>query len=57
MSNEKKDVPEAHGKLKAARSRLSHEDLPRPMVELPKREERGDYKEADYPFKIISEVF
>ena len=38
-------------------SRIPHEDLPQPKVELPKREDRGNYKEADYPFRTIPEVF
>ena len=53
-----------HEKLRAGdhllmegRSGLLLEKLPRPEVELPKRQERGNYKEADYPFRIIPEVF
>ena len=38
-------------------SRIPHEELPRPEVELPKRQDRGNYKEADYPFRVIPEVF
>ena len=38
-------------------SRIPYEELPRPEVELPKRQDRGNYKEADYPFRIIPEVF
>jgi polyphosphate kinase len=38
-------------------SRIPYEELPRPEVELPKRQDRGDYKEADYPFRVIPEVF
>jgi len=26
-------------------------------VELPKRQHRGDYKDPDYPFRLIPEVF
>ena len=37
-------------------SRIPYEELPRPEVELPKRQDRGDYKEADYPFRVIPEV-
>jgi polyphosphate kinase len=38
-------------------SRIPYQELPRPPVELPKRQERGDYKETDYPFRLIPEVF
>ena len=38
-------------------SKIPCEDLPRAEVELPKRQDRGNYKEADYPFRIIPEVF
>ena len=38
-------------------SKISYEDLPRPEVELPKRQDRGNYKEADYPFRVIPQVF
>src|ERR1700758_302145 len=32
-------------------SKIPHEELPRSKVELPKRQQRGDYKESDYPFR------
>ena len=38
-------------------SKIPYEDLPRVKVELPKREGRGNYKEADYPFRVIPGVF
>ena len=38
-------------------SRIPYEELPRPEVELPEREPRGAYKEADYPFRLVPEVF
>jgi polyphosphate kinase len=38
-------------------SKIPYEDLPRPVVELPIRQDRGNYKEADYPFRITPEVF
>jgi hypothetical protein len=31
--------------------------LPRKKIELPKRQPRGGYRERDYPFKFIKEVF
>jgi polyphosphate kinase len=37
--------------------KIPYEELKRPKVELPKRQHRGDYKETDYPFKLIPEVF
>ena len=37
--------------------RIPYEELKRPKVELPKRQHRGDYKDTDYPFKVIPEVF
>ena len=37
--------------------KIPYEDLPRPKVKLPKRQDRSDYKETDYPFRIIPEVF
>jgi polyphosphate kinase 2 len=36
---------------------IPYESRPQPKVELPKREGRGDYKEIDYPFKIVPELF
>jgi hypothetical protein len=38
-------------------SKIPYEELPRSKVKLPKRQERGDYKESDYPFRRIPEVF
>src|SRR5271163_3462870 len=38
-------------------SKIPYENLPRVEVELPKRKDLGAYKEADYPFRIIPEVF
>jgi polyphosphate kinase 2 len=38
-------------------SKIPYKELPRAKVELPKRQHRGDYKEADYPFRVIPEVF
>jgi polyphosphate kinase 2 len=38
-------------------SRIPYEELPRSKVKLPKRQERGDYKAPDYPFRAIPEVF
>jgi polyphosphate kinase 2 (PPK2 family) len=38
-------------------SKIPYEELKRPKVELPKRQGRGDYKETDYPFRLIPEVF
>jgi polyphosphate kinase len=38
-------------------SKIPYKDLPRDKVELPKRHHRGDYKDLDYPFRVIPEVF
>jgi polyphosphate kinase len=38
-------------------SKIPYEELPGEKVKLPKRQERGDYKDADYPFRLIPEVF
>jgi polyphosphate kinase 2 len=38
-------------------SKIPYEDLKRAKVELPKRQHRDDYKDLDYPFRIIPEVF
>jgi polyphosphate kinase len=37
--------------------KVPYEAVPRHKVKLPKRQDRGDYKETDYPFRIIPEVF
>jgi polyphosphate kinase len=38
-------------------SKVAYEELPHPKVELPRRQSCGDYKEPDYPFRVIPEVF
>ncbi len=38
-------------------SKIAYEEMPRAKVKLPKHQERGDYREPDYPYKIIPEVF
>jgi polyphosphate kinase len=38
-------------------SKIPYEELPRSKVELPKRQHRDDYKDPDYPFRLIPEVF
>jgi len=38
-------------------SKIPYEELPRTKVKLPKRQGRGDYKDPDYPFRVIPEVF
>src|SRR5262245_20653740 len=38
-------------------SRIPYEELPRDKIELPKRQKRGDYQEADYTFRRIEEPF
>jgi polyphosphate kinase 2 len=38
-------------------SRIPYEALPHHKSKLPKPQEGGDYKEPDYPFRVIPEVF
>jgi polyphosphate kinase len=38
-------------------SKIPCEELSRPKIELPKRQARGNYKETDYPFRVIPQVF
>ncbi len=38
-------------------SKIPYEELSRSKVKLPKRQERGDHKDRDYPFRVIPEVF
>jgi hypothetical protein len=38
-------------------SKIPYEELPRAKVELPKRQHSGDYKDPDYLFRLIPEVF
>ena len=38
-------------------SKIPYEEMRRSKVELPKRQDRGDYKETDYPFRTIPEIF
>ena len=38
-------------------SKIPYEELPREKVELPKRQHLGDYRDPNYPFKLIPEVF
>ena len=37
--------------------RIPYEDAPREKVKLPKRQKPGDYRETNYPFKYIPEVY
>jgi polyphosphate kinase 2 len=36
---------------------IPYEEIPHRRVKLPKRQDRGGYEDADYPFKLIPEVF
>jgi len=38
-------------------SKIPYEEPKRAKVELPKRQHRGDYKDPDYPFRLIPEAF
>ena len=37
--------------------KIPYEELPHSKIKLPKRQERGDYKETGYPFRVIPETF
>jgi len=37
--------------------KIPYEEVPHPKVKLPKRQKRGDYKEPDYPYKMVAEEF
>ena len=57
-------VVHSDNKRRARLNVLSHilgkvpdKGLPRAKIELPKRQERGDYEETDYPFRLVPEVF
>jgi polyphosphate kinase 2 len=36
---------------------IDYEEVPRAKVKLPKRQERGSYREPDYPYKLIPEKY
>jgi polyphosphate kinase 2 len=38
-------------------SKIPYKALPRAKIELPKRQSPGDYKEPDYPYRVVPEVF
>ena len=38
-------------------SKIPHEELPHPKVKLPARQKAGDYKNPDYPFRVIPAIF
>jgi len=37
-------------------SQIPYEELSGEKVELPKRQKPGDYREPDYPFKLVPEI-
>src|SRR5215468_10151782 len=37
--------------------RIPYKEVPREKVKLPKRQKPGDYKEPDYPYKLVPEKF
>jgi polyphosphate kinase len=43
--------------IKHLLSRIRYEEVPRERVELPKRQKAKDYRESDYPFKVIPEHY
>jgi polyphosphate kinase 2 len=38
-------------------SKIEYERLPRKKIELPKRQERGKYREPEYPYKFVPEKY
>jgi polyphosphate kinase len=38
-------------------SKIPYEELPHSKVKLPARQKSGDYKNPDYPFRVIPEIF
>ena len=38
-------------------SQVPYEEVPREKIQLPKRQKPGDYREPDYPFKIIPRIY
>lgn len=38
-------------------SQIPYQDLPREKIELPKRQKAGDYREPDYPFKVVPQAY
>jgi hypothetical protein len=36
---------------------IPYKSLPKEKIKLPKRQKRGGYREPNYPFKFIKEVF
>ena len=34
-----------------------YDEVPRTKVKLPKRQERGSYREPDYPYKLVPEKY
>ncbi len=38
-------------------SKIPYDKPPGAKVKLPKRQERGDYQEPDYPFRLVPEIF
>jgi len=38
-------------------SQIPYEEVPREPVKFPKREGKGDYKEPDYPYRYVPEIY
>jgi polyphosphate kinase 2 len=43
--------------IKHLLSRIRYEEIPREKIKLPKRQKADDYRESDYPFKLIPEPY
>ena len=38
-------------------SKIPYEELPREKIEFPKRQKAGDYRDPNYGYKYVEEVF
>ena len=38
-------------------NQIPYEEVPREPVEFPERQEKGDYEEPDYPYRIVPEIY
>jgi len=38
-------------------SLIPYEEVPREPIKFPKRQAKGDYKEPDYPYRIVPQIY
>jgi len=36
---------------------IPYEEVPREPIKFPKRQERGDYEEPDYPYRVVPQFY